>query len=80
MSIESPDRPFGSLQVIVGLFQLSDVFVELLLDAACLAEVVLQRGDLLVALGVLLLQLLLREEQRTGRGARQDGLRTDSTY
>lgn len=35
-------RPFGSLQVVIGLLQLSDVFVELLLDAARLAEVVLQ--------------------------------------
>lgn len=67
-SIKSPDRPFGSLQVIIGLFELSDVFVELILDAACLAEVVLQHGDLLVALRVLLLHLLLRREgqDRTG--------------
>lgn len=59
MSIKSPGRPFCSLQVIIGLFQLSDIFVELLLDAASLAEVVLQHGDLLVALRVLMLQLLL---------------------
>jgi len=58
------DTPFGSLQVIVGLFELSDVFVELLLDAAGLAEVVLQHGDLLVALRVLLLQLLLTRRNR----------------
>lgn len=49
------DQPFGSLQVIVGLFQLSDIFVELLFDATCLTKVVLQHGDLLVALGVLML-------------------------
>lgn len=55
--------PFGSFQVIIGLFKLSDVFVELLLDAARLAEVILQQGDLLVALRVLLLQLLLKEEE-----------------
>ena len=34
-------RPFGSLQVIVGLLKLSDVFVELLLDAARLAQIIL---------------------------------------
>lgn len=34
-------QPFGSLQVIVGLLKLPNVFVELLLDAACLAKVVL---------------------------------------
>lgn len=60
VSIKSPNRPFGSFQIIVGLLELSDVFVKLLLDAARLAEVVLQHGDLLVALRVLLLQLLLR--------------------
>lgn len=36
--------------------------MELILDAARLAEVVLQRGDLLVALRVLLLQLVLNSE------------------
>lgn len=60
VSIKSPNRPFGSFQIIVGLLELSDVFVKLLLDAARLAEVVLQHGDLLVALRVLLLHLLLR--------------------
>lgn len=53
------DLPFGSLQIIVGLFELAHVFVQLVLDAARLAEVVLQHGDLLVALGVLLLQFVL---------------------
>lgn len=67
MRIKSPDRPFSSLQVIVGLFELPDVFVELILDAARLAEVVLQHGDLLVALRVLLLQLVLEK-----RRAKQD--------
>lgn len=33
--------PFGSLQVIVGLLKLPDIFVELLLDAARLAQVIL---------------------------------------
>lgn len=33
--------------------------MQLILDAACLTEVVLQHGDLLVALGVLLLQFAL---------------------
>lgn len=70
VSIKSPDGPFGSLQVIIGLFELSDVFVELILDAACLAEVVLQHGDLLVALRVLLLQLVLKRTNE--EGARQD--------
>lgn len=51
--------PFGSLQIIVGLFELAHVFVQLVLDAARLAEVVLQQGDLLVALGALLLQFVL---------------------
>lgn len=60
--IQGPLRPFSSLQVVVGLLQLSDVFVELLLDAACLAQVVLQHGDLLVALSVLMLQLLLQDQ------------------
>lgn len=55
-------RPFGSLQVIVGLLQLSNVFVELLLDAARLSQVVLQQRDLLEALRVLLLQPLLKTE------------------
>lgn len=55
-------RPFGSLQVVVGLFELSDVFVELLFDAACLAEVVLQHRDLLVALRILMLQFILYNE------------------
>ena len=62
MSIKSSHRPFGSLQVVIGLFELSDVFVELILDAACLAEVVLQHGNLLVALRVLLLQLVLKRD------------------
>lgn len=56
-------QPFGSLQVVVGLLQLPDVFVELLLDAARLAKVVLQPGDLFITLSVLLLQLLLQEEE-----------------
>ena len=56
--------PFSSLQVIVGLFKLSDVFVELLLDAASLSQVVLQHRNLFVALGVLLLQLLLNQWRR----------------
>ena len=56
--------PFSSLQVIVGLFKLSDVFVELLLDAASLSQVVLQHRNLFVALGVLLLQLLLNKTRR----------------
>lgn len=56
-------QPFGSLQVIVGLLKLPDVFVELLLDAACLAKVVLQHGDLFITLSVLLLQLLLQQEE-----------------
>lgn len=55
-------KPFGSLQVVIGLLELSDVFMELVLDAACLAEVVLQHGDLLVALRVLMLQLVLKTE------------------
>lgn len=57
--------PLGSLQVIVGLFQLSDVFVKLLLDAAHLTQVVLQQRDLLVALRILLLQLFLRKTAST---------------
>lgn len=52
--------PLGSLQVIVGLLQLSDIFVQLFLDAARLEQVVLQHGDLLIALGVLLLQFILQ--------------------
>lgn len=54
-----PDLPFGSLQIIVGLFELAHVFVQLVPDAARLAQVVLQHGDLLVALSVLLLQFVL---------------------
>lgn len=53
------DSPFGSLQIIVGLLELAHVFVQLILDAARLAEVILQHGDLLVALTVLLLQFVL---------------------
>ena len=59
------NRPLGSLQVVVGLFELSDVFVQLLLDAARLSEVVLQHRDLLVALSVLVLEALLEEERQT---------------
>lgn len=33
--------PFCSLEVIVGLFKLSDIFMELILDAASLSQVVL---------------------------------------
>lgn len=58
-SMSPPDRPLGPLQVIIGLFQLPDVFVQLILDATRLAEVVLQHRDLLVALRVLLLQFVL---------------------
>ena len=47
--------PLGALQVIVGLLQLPHVLVQLLLDAARLAQVVLQDRHLLVVLGVLLL-------------------------
>lgn len=54
-----PGGPLGSLQVVVGLLQLPDVFVQLILDAAGLAEVVLQHRDLLVALRVLLLHFVL---------------------
>lgn len=69
-SDSEPLEPLGSLQVVIGLFQLPHVFVELLLDAARLAEVVLQHGDLLVTLGVLLLQLLLKDaaQDRTPLG------------
>lgn len=35
-------RPLGSLQVIIRLLELSDIFVELLLDATSLAKVILQ--------------------------------------
>jgi len=35
--------------------------VELLLDAAGLAQVILQHRDLFIALGILMLQLLLME-------------------
>lgn len=69
---ESTDGPLGSLQVVVGLLQLPHVFVELLLDAARLAEVVLQRGDLLVALGVLVLQLLLKKKKKKKRQTTDD--------
>lgn len=58
-SMFPPDRPLCPLQVIIGLFQLPDVFVQLILDAARLAEVVLQHWDLLVALRVVLLQFVL---------------------
>lgn len=51
--------PLGSFQVIVGLLQLPDVFVELLLDAPGLSQVILQHVDLFVALGILLLQFFL---------------------
>lgn len=51
--------PLGSLQVVVGLLQLPDIFMQLLLDAPRLDQVVLQHGDLLIALCVLLLQFLL---------------------
>lgn len=54
--------PLSSLQVVVGLLQLPDIFVQLLLDAARLDQVVLQHGDLLIALSVLLLQFLLQSE------------------
>ena len=57
-------RPLGSFQVVVGLLQLPDVFVELLLDAPGLTQVTLQHVDLLVALGILLLQFLLQEGWR----------------
>lgn len=60
------DLPFGSLQIIVGLFQLAHVFVQLVLDAARLAEVVLQHGDLLVALRALLLQFVLETTALAG--------------
>lgn len=65
-----PDRPLGPLQVVIGLFQLPDVFVQLILDAARLAEVVLQHRDLLVALRVLLLQFVLN----TGKEKRNTAL------
>lgn len=65
MIVRSSHRPFGPLQVIVGLFQLADVFVQLVLDAARLSEVVLQHGDLLVALGILLLQFVLKGGKTT---------------
>lgn len=42
--------------------------MQLILDAACLAEVILQHGDLLVALRVLLLQLVLEREERYKTG------------
>lgn len=64
------DRPLGPLQVVIGLFQLPDVFVQLILDAARLAEVVLQPRDLLVALRVVLLQFVLN----TGEGKRNTAL------
>lgn len=73
MSIKSSHRPFGSLQVVIGLFELSDVFVELILDAACLAEVVLQHGNLLVALRVLLLQLVLKRDVWGEKGQDRTG-------
>lgn len=40
--------------------------MQLILDAACLAEVVLQHGDLLVALRALLLQFVLERQFWTG--------------
>lgn len=61
-----PRPPLGPLQVVVGLLQLPDVFVQLILDAAGLAQVVLQHRDLLVALRVLLLQFVLSERGDTG--------------
>lgn len=64
--------PLGSLQVIVGLFQLPDIFVQLLLYAACLDQVVLQHRDLLIALSVLLLQFLLQSETRGSHRVRHD--------
>lgn len=71
-------RPFGSLQVVVSLFKLPDVFVELLLDAACLAKVILEHRNLFVTLGVLLLQLLLKmgkqKEEKLGPTLQQQTL------
>ena len=63
--------PLGPLQVVVGLLQLPHVLVQLLLDAARLAQVVLQDRHLLVVLGVLLLQLLLQGRGRDGERERE---------
>lgn len=80
VSIKSSHRPFGSLQVVIGLFELSDVFVELILDAACLAEVVLQHGNLLVALRVLLLQLVLKSDMWGEKGQDRTGRDEDRQH
>lgn len=70
-------RPFGSLQVVVSLLKLPNVFVELLLDAARLAKVILEHRNLFVTLGVLLLQLLLKmgqqKEENLGHCNRRHG-------
>lgn len=52
-------RPLGPLQVVVGLLQLSDVFVKLVSNGGGLSQVSLQAGDLPVGLRVLRLILLL---------------------
>lgn len=55
--------PLGSFQVIVGLLQLPHIFVKLLLDAACLTQIILQHGNLFITLCVLVLQLFLRKKK-----------------
>ena len=59
-----PYQPFASLQIIIGLLQLSYVLLHVLLQGQLLCPLLLQRryGD--VALMLLGLQLCLSEEHR----------------
>lgn len=56
-----PHLPFGSFQVIIGLFQLPDVFLQLVFNGFCMSQVILQGRDLPVTLWMLHFKLLLQD-------------------
>lgn len=59
--LSSPYLPFGSLQVIIGLFQFPDIFLQLIFNGFRLSQIILQGWDLPVAFWMLHFKLLLQD-------------------